>query len=68
MEKKSIHPRRLARSMAKASLDEKKITGYNREQIGPNGKKQPSLFARNWRKLAEEASLRVRPKRKRRSI
>lgn len=64
-EKKSFHPRRLARAMAHASLDERKITGWNRETVGPTGKKQPSLFSRNWRDLAVKVSGRTWPKKKR---
>ena len=64
MEKTHIHPRRLARRMAKARLDREKITGYNREQIGPNGKKQPSVFARNWRSIAQDAISAVYPRKR----
>ena len=56
MEPKTIHPRRLARRMAKAQLDKAKVTGYNKERIGPDGRKMPSAFARNWRDLAQQAA------------
>lgn len=54
MEKKThMHPRKLARSMARSRLDASKATGYNKERIGTNGRKMPSLFARKWRELAQ---------------
>ncbi len=65
MEKKSIHPRKLARQMAKAQLDKAKVTGYNKERIGMDGKKMPSAFARNWRDLAQQAAGLIKPKKKR---
>lgn len=65
MEKKTIHPRKLARQMAKSQLDKSKITGYNKEPIGPNGRKMRSLFARNWRDLAQQAAGLIKPKKKR---
>lgn len=67
MEKKvTLHPRKLARSMAKAKLDQTKVTGYNRERTGPDGRKMPSVFARNWRDLAKQAAGLVKPKKRRR--
>ncbi len=60
----SLHPRKLARSMAKAKLDQAKVTGYNRERTGHDGRKMPSVFANNWRDLAQQAAL-VKPRRKR---
>lgn len=67
MEKKvTIHPRKLARSMAKAQLDQSGVTGYNRERTGPDGRKMPSVFARNWRDLAKQAAGLVKPKKRRR--
>ena len=66
MEKKIIiKPRKLARQMAKAQLDKSKVTGYNKERIGPGGRKMPSVFARNWRDLAQQAAGMIKPKRKR---
>lgn len=63
MEKKaSIHPRKLARQMARAQLDKAKVTGYNKERIGLDGKKMPSAFARNWRSLAQQAAGLILPK------
>lgn len=52
----SATPRRLARKMARNLLDANKITGYNKESIGPTGKKMPSMFARRWRDLAKQAA------------
>ena len=66
MEKKvTLHPRKLARSMAKAQLDKSKVTGYNKERIGVDGKKMPSVFARNWRYLAQQAAGLIKPRKKR---
>lgn len=64
MEKVTIHPRKLARQMAKAQLNRQKVTGYNKENIGPTGNKMPSLFARNWKQLAQEAAGMIKPKKK----
>ena len=64
MEKKTIHPRKLARQMAKSQLDKAKVTGYNKEPIGPTGRKTPSLFSRKWRELAVQA-IQPKPKKKR---
>ena len=67
MEKKvTLHPRKLARSMAKAQLEQSGVTGYNRERTGPDGRKMPSVFARNWRDLAKQAAWLVKPKKRRR--
>lgn len=52
----SIKPRKLARQMAKAQLERSHITGYNKERIGVDGKKIPSLFARKWKELAIQAA------------
>ncbi len=52
----SATPRKLARSMAKAKLGQEKVTGYNKERIGRNGRKMPSMFAQNWRELAKQAT------------
>ena len=61
----SIKPRKLARQMAKAQLDRSHVTGYNKERIGTNGKKMPSLFARNWRDIAQQAAGMIAPRKKR---
>lgn len=61
----SIKPRKLARQMAKAQLERSHITGYNKERIGPDGRKMPSLFARNWRDLAQQAAGMIAPRKKR---
>lgn len=67
MEKKvTFHPRKLARSMAKAQLDKSKVTGYNKERVGANGRKMPSLFARTWQNLAKQVAGMVKPKKRRR--
>lgn len=47
----SIHPRRLARQMAKAQLDRSHITGYNKERTGIDGNKMPSTFASKWKEI-----------------
>lgn len=68
MEKKIIiKPRKLARQMAKAQLDKSKVTGYNKERIGKDGRKMPSVFARNWRDLAQQASGMIKPKKRSRA-
>ena len=55
----SIHPRRLARKMAKAQLDRRGATGYNDgERAGG------STFSRTWREFAVEASKFTRSKKK----
>lgn len=64
MEVKTIHPRKLARSMAKAQLDKAKVTGYNKERIGPNGRKMPSMFSINWKDLSLQAAGLKKAKRK----
>ena len=51
METKSIHPRRLARKMAKAQLDKAKVTGYNKERTGIGGNTMQSTFARKWKEI-----------------
>ena len=53
---KSIHPRRLARKMAKAQLDRRGATGYNKPTKLMNGKTGPSIFAQHWKAFAVEAS------------
>ena len=54
MKKTHIHPRRLARKMAKAQLDKAGLTGYNKEGIDINGKRTPSKFATNWKAVVKE--------------
>lgn len=54
--KAKIHPRKLARQMARAQLEKEHVTGYNKEHVGMNGKKTPSVFARNWRDLSMQAA------------
>lgn len=60
----TAHPRRLARRMAKAALDAQGVHGYNKEGSVIDGKRSPSLFARNWRALAAEVATRKRKKKK----
>jgi len=50
-----IFPRRLARKMAKAQLDRRGATGYNKPHIIA-GKVAPSTFAQHWKHFAVEAS------------
>ena len=45
-----VFPRRLARKMAKAQLDRRGATGYNKNRAGG------STFSRTWRQFAVEAS------------
>lgn len=52
----SATPRKLARSIAKAKLDQENVTGYNKERVGLGGRKMPSMFAQNWRELAKQAT------------
>lgn len=47
----SIHPRRLARQVAKHQLDRSHITGYNKERTGIGGNKMPSTFASKWKEI-----------------
>lgn len=58
-----LHPRRLARQMAKAALDVEGVTGYNKEGVDLKGRRVRSIFARNWRKLTAEVAAR-KPKKK----
>lgn len=41
----SIHPRRLARQVAKAQLDRSRITGYNKNSAGG------STFSQKWKEI-----------------
>ena len=47
----SIHPRRLARQVAKHQLYRSHITGYNKERTGIGGNKMPSTFASKWKEI-----------------
>ena len=47
-----MHPRKLARQVARAQLDKAGATGYNKERIF-NGKAIPSYFQRHWREIAK---------------
>ena len=47
----SIHPRRLARQVAKHQLDRSHVTGYNKERTGIGGNKMPSTFASKWKEI-----------------
>ena len=49
--KTTLHPRKLARQIARASLDREGVTGYNKEGFDMEGRRTPSLFARKWREL-----------------
>ena len=53
---KTIHPRRLARQIAKAKLDNAGATGYNKQHGRDiKGNPIPSTFARTWKKIVTEA-------------
>lgn len=47
-----MHPRRLARQIARAQLDKAGATGYNHRQIY-NSIVYPSYFQRNWKNIAK---------------
>lgn len=51
MDNPTFHPRKLARRMAKASLDANKATGYNKRRKHGNVV-VPSYFCRNWKNIA----------------
>ena len=64
----SIHPRRLARKMAKAQLDRRGTTGYNKHGVSTIGKpirRWISTFSRTWRDFAVEASKFTKPRKSR---
>ena len=64
----SIHPRRLARKMAKAQLDRRGATGYNKHGVSTIGKpirRGISTFSRTWRDFAVEASKFTKPRKSR---
>ena len=46
-----MHPRKLARRVARAQLDKAGATGYNKRRPF-NGMVMPSYFQRNWRDIA----------------
>lgn len=48
----SIHPRKLARSIARHELERHGYRGFNKPRFTPDGKRAPSNFAANWRTLA----------------
>ena len=63
----SLHPRRLARKMAKAQLDRRGATGYNKHGVSTIGKpirRGISTFSRTWRDFAVEASKFTKPSKK----
>ena len=65
METSSMHPRRLARKMAKAELDRTGVTGYNKPTMSEQGLMNgPSKFSTNWRKIAANVAKRKPAKRK----
>ena len=51
----TMHPRKLARSMAKSQLEKDGATGFNKQRY-VNGVKTPSYFSRVWRKCAAQAT------------
>ena len=55
-EKKKItlHPRRLARKLAKRQMDQAGATGYNKVPPAVGREKPKSPFSRNWRKIAKD--------------
>lgn len=57
-----IHPKRLARSVARARLEAAGVTGYNKQNgVDLYGRKIPSAFSRNWKKIVAEA-VKARPR------
>lgn len=59
-----IHPKRLARSVARAKLEAAGVTGYNKQNgVDLYGRKIPSAFSRNWKKIVTEA-VKVPPKKR----
>ena len=51
----TMHPRSLARSMAKHQLEAEGATGINKRKP-INGAKAPSYFSRYWKKFAIKAT------------
>lgn len=56
-----LHPRRLARKMAKAQYDKAGATGYNKSGVY-KGMPIPSRFSQDWRKIAAMTIQRGGPK------
>lgn len=52
----SVHPRSLARSMARAEFERQGVTGYNDKIPTAPGEKPVSRFSLSWRKMAAEAA------------
>lgn len=49
-----MHPRKLARRVARAQLDKAGATGYNKKRIDHNlSAVIPSHFQRHWREIAK---------------
>jgi hypothetical protein len=49
----TVHPRRLARQMARAEFDRAGVTGYNKPTMDATGTMNgPSKFSCYWRKTA----------------
>lgn len=62
----SVHPRSLARSMARAEFERQGVTGYNQKPGRDlEGRAMPSPFARGWKKIVTEA-VKARPRKERR--
>lgn len=62
----TIHPRRLARQIARSKLDAAGVTGYNQKPGRDlEGRAMPSPFARGWKKIVTEA-VKARPRKERR--
>ena len=51
----SMHPRKLARSMAKSQLNKEGATGYNKTGI-IKGNRSPSFFSQNWKDYTKKAA------------
>lgn len=49
-----MHPRKLARSMARSQLEKDGATNVNKQRY-VNGVKTPSYFSRVWRQCASQA-------------
>lgn len=63
----SIHPRRLARSIARAHLDKAGVTGYNQKPGHDlEGRALPSPFARGWKRIITQAA-KAKPRKERKS-
>ena len=59
-----IHPRKLARQIARASLDREGVTGYNKEGFDFRGRRTPSLFSRMWREICIKSRITAPRKKK----